>query len=269
MKKVENFDAYSEYRYKKKPQKRAKKGKFLAIFFVIFCLIVIIFFSISFSNFLLVGKVVNINSNVSQIEKTLFCLSLSSHQNKDDALISSKNQQNQGGAGFVYQTNGAFKVVSSIYSSKKDCEKVVSNLNNSNYSCEIIPLNLPQINLKLNLNSSQTKILNESLNLFYKNYQTLYNLSVEFDKQNIDEIKLKSSVKNLQDENAKVCEKYSKNFQQSSFISVLYVKIYLNKINSYLENILCAEENIYLSSATKLAYCEIILDYQNLCNEIL
>lgn len=268
MKKSGEFDAYSQFRYYKKPQKRAKKGKFLAIFFVIFCLFVIIFFSISFSNFLLVGKVVNVNSTAFQSQKTLYCLALSSHQNKNDALISSKNQQNQGGAGFVLQTNGAFKVVSSIYSSKKDCEKVASNLKNSGTSAEIVSITLPQINLKLNLNSLQTQILNESLNLFYKNYQSLYSLSVEFDKQNIDEIKLKSSVKNLQNENEKVCEKYSKNFQQSSLISVLYVKIYLNKINTYLENILNLQENVNLMSATKNAYCQIVFDYITLCKEI-
>ena len=268
MKKSNEYDAYAKYRYNYCSKQKNKKGFLFALFFVVFCISVVVFFSISFSNFLLVNKVVNINSSFIQNAKTLYALCLDNATTIEDAHKKSGDQQKQGGAGFIFQTNNGFKVISSIYSTKTDCEKVKSNLISSGVNVEIIQLTLPAINLKVSLNSSSSQILGEGLNLFYKNYQILYNLSVEFDKQNIDLIKVKSSIKNLQDENSKIVQKYSNQFVKSSNVSILYIKIYLNKINTNLDNLLMGDESINLSSSIKQTYCNIINDYLILCNEI-
>ena len=268
MKKNENFDAYAKYRYTKNTKKTGKKGKVFAILFVVFCLCVVVFFSISFSNFLVVGKIVNINSSFIQDKHTLFALSLASFDNASLANQKSLEQQKQGGAGFVFQTNGAYKVLSSIYPSQKDCQKVASNLGDAGLEAEIIELTLPAVNLKINLSSSSSQIFGEGLNLFFKNYQTLYSLSLDFDKQNIDAIKLKSEIKNLQENNLKVVNDFSNHFLRSSNVSVLYAKIYLNKINTNLENLISTDESVNLSSTIKQTYCKIINDYLTFCKEI-
>lgn len=267
--KKNNYDAYAKYRYNYKPQKYSKKGnKVFAILFVLLCVSVVIFFSISFSNFLVVGKVVNINSSYLLDTKTLYALSLDSVNSLEEANKKSLEQQKQGGAGFVYTVSNSYYLVSSIYASQKDAQKVLENLKSSNIFAKVIKINLPAINLKVSLNSNSTKILSDGLNLFYQNYQSLYNYSLDFDKQNIDLIKLKSLIKDRQNQNLKIINEFSSHFEKSSNIAILYTKIYLNKLNQSLENLQLQDESVNLSSQIKQTYCKIINEYLNLCKEI-
>ncbi|MGN1207839.1 MAG: hypothetical protein ACI4TI_00015 [Christensenellales bacterium] len=267
--KKNDFDAYAKYRFDyKQSKKRSKKHKGFAVFFVLFCLFVVIFFSISFSNFLVVGKVVNAGSTFVQDTKILYALSLNSCSNKSQALELSSEQQKQGGAGFVFESDGKFFVISSIYSSLKDCQKVKQNLSGSGINSDIVKITLLPISIKINLNSSSSTILSQAINSFYENYLTLYKLSIEFDQQKIDVSKLKSSVKNLFESNATILQNFSKCFSTSSNASLLYVKIYLKKANSILENFLSKDESSNLSSEIKQTYCQMINTYFDLCEEI-
>lgn len=262
------YDAYANYYYKYN-----KKGKFktklLTIIFCLFTIMVLVFFSISFSNFLTISKIVNVNSNYIYENKTLYALSLYSTSNKAEANTYSSNIKKQGGAGYVYKNNNSYYVLSSIYKSSGEANKVKNNLQESEVNSEIIKIDIPAINFKASLTTNSSKILSEGVGLFYNNYLDLYNLSVEFDKQNIDTIKAKSKINDIYNQNQKTIQNFNNHFNQSTNVYILYVKIYLNKLNNNINDLLNLDDSENLSSFIKETYCNIIGEYLNLYKEML
>lgn len=262
------YDAYANYYYKYN-----KKGKFktklLIILFCLFTIMVVVFFSISFSNFLTISKIVNVNSNYIYENRTLYALSLYSSNNKTEVNTYSDNIKKQGGAGYVYKNNDIYYVLSSIYKSSGEANKVKNNLQENGVNSEIIKIEIPAINFKATLTTNSSKILSEGVGLFYNNYSDLYNLSVEFDKQNIDTIKAKSKINDMHNQNLKIVKNFSNYFNQSTNVYILYVKIYLNKLNSVINDLLNLDDSENLSSSIKETYCNIIGEYLNLYKEML
>ena len=268
--KKNSFDPYAKYHYKQKQKKSTNnsKSKVLAILFVVLSLAVVIFFSISFSNFLLVGKVVNINNSFVSTPKKVFALSLNSTMSKGDATQKAEQQQLQGGAGYVLEINGNYQVISSIYPTQNECDKVRNALLAQNPNAQTICLTLPQVVIKSNFSSAQSQSLNNSLNMFYSTYLSLYNLSNQYDTQKIDQITLKTSIQSLKEQNQKVIQDFQKSFSQSSVVAIIYAKIYLNKTNQVISNLLLGFETQISSSSLKKAYTSVIDLYLSFCDEI-
>ena len=262
------YDAYSNYYYHYK-QKGKVKSKILAILFCLISIFIVIFFSISFSNFLTISKIVNINTNYIYENKVLYGLSLYQTNKIDDANTFSVDVKKQGGAGYVYKNNDIYYVLSSIYKSSGEANKVKNNLQENGVNSEIIKIEIPAINFKATLTTNSSKILSEGVGLFYNNYSDLYNLSVEFDKQNIDTIKAKSKINDMYNQNLKIVQNFSNYFNQSTNLYILYVKIYLNKLNSVINDLLNLDDSENLSSSIKGTYCNIIGEYLNLYKEML
>lgn len=263
--KKDSFDPYAKYRYK---SNKKKHSKLYAVMFVSFCLIVVSIFSFCFSNFLVVGKVVNTNNIFVSSKKTVFALSLYSTSSKQDAISKSKQQNELGGAGYVFFANGAYKVISSIYPTQTECEKVRQNMLSTNPNCEILQIVLPQIKIKSSFSTKSEQSLLNSLELFYSTYFSLYNLSNQFDTQQIDQTTLKAKVLNLKQQNQMVINTFSSNFSTSTITAILQIKIYLNKSTQVLQNFLSLLESQIDASSTKKAYTEIVDLYLELCDEI-
>ena len=267
--KKERFDPYSNYYYKENIKKN-RKAKFLTLLFVVLSISIVIFFSISFSNFLTISKIVNVNSNYIFEDKTLYGLSLKTTNNFNDAEAESDNIKQQGGAGFILN-NGAneFKIISSIYSTEKDAKSVKSNLSNNGIDSEIVKIKLPAFNFKVNLSTKSTQVLSNGINIFFTSYKKLYDLSVDYDSKKIDYTNLKTSLNNLYNDNKEIIKEYNLNFTNSSNIYILYVKIYLNKVNDIISKLQIKDESYNLSSEIKYAYCNVLNFYLDLYNEML
>ena len=265
--KKERYDAYSNYYYKI-DKKKNRKTKVLSIFFIILSILIVVFFSISFSNFLVVAKIVNINTNYIYETRTLFALSLFETDKIDDAETKAKEIKKQGGAGYIYKPEDKIFVLSSIYDNKKDAIKVKTNLDNSGITSSIVEIELPKIDFKINLSSKSSKILNKGIELFYSNYKNLYNLTVSFDMNEIDFIAAKNNVNDLLQDNKQTVNEYINNFNQPSNIYILYVKFYLNRLNDILNDLLKKDETTNFSSEMKYSYCCVVNCYLNLFDEM-
>lgn len=262
------YDAYSNYYYHYK-QKGKVKSKILAILFCLISIFIVIFFSISFSNFLTISKIVNINTNYIYENKVLYGLSLYQTNKIDDANTFSVDVKKQGGAGYIYLDNMTYYVLSSVYKTNQDAQKVKNNLESNGFTTSVVKIELKNINFKANLSQKSSKVLGESLNLFYENYVSLYNISVEYDKQNIDLIKVKEKYNNLASSNAKKIETFNNYFNSSTNVYILYVKIYLNKLNNIIKNGVNLDESVNVSSFIKDSYCKCLKEYINLYNDML
>jgi len=267
--KKERFDPYSNYYYKFN-KKKNRRAKLLTILFVILSLSIVVFFSISFSNFLTLSKIVNINSNYIVEDKTLYAISLYSTNNLNEAESKSENIKLQGGAGYILNTGAnEYKILSSVYIHQKDAKSVKNNLESNGTICEIVNLTMPAFNFKISLTSLSQKILNNGINLFYSNYKTLYNLSVEFDSNKINHTTLKTSLNNLYNSNKKTIDEYNSKFSSSNNVYILYVKIYLNRLNDIILDLTNKDESFNISSEIKYTYCSVLGCYFNLYNEML
>lgn len=261
------YDAYANYYYNYN-KKGKTKNKILAILFVIVSIAIVVFFSISFSNFLTISKIVNINTNYINEPKTLYAISLFKSQKSDDAFTYAQDVKKQGGAGYVYNYNSSYYVITSVYKTISDANKVKNSLQDNSINAELISIDLPSLNLKATLSTKSREVLTNSLNLFYNSYSKLYKLSIEYDKQNIDLIKIKEEFKTLFDDNNKTIQNYNTYFNQSTNVYVLYTKIYLNKLNNLIKNCESVDESVNISSFIKETYCKCLAEYLNLYNEI-
>lgn len=261
---------YSKYYYKPQKNQTRKKLKlnFSVVFFVLALILVVGFFSYAFSNFLTIGKIVNINTNFITTGKTFYAVSLETEKTIQSANERAKEYKQKGAAGYVYNAGATeYKILSSAYTNKNDAQAVLENLKQSGISAEIIELKLFPINLKISLNSNSSEILKKGLNLFYSNYLSLYNLGNKLDQNKLDETSVKKEINNIINENESVIKEISKTFSSSSNIAVLYSKIYLEQINKVLNKLLTTE-NLF-SSEIKYSYFEIIFQYLNLQDEIM
>lgn len=267
--KKERFDPYSNYYYKLNKRKN-RKTKFLTILFVILSISIVIFFSISFSNFLTISKIVNVNSNYIFEDKTLFALSLDIAKTLIEAENKSDNIKKQGGAGFIYNNGGnEFKIISSIYLTEKDAKSVQNNLENNGINAEIVNIKLPAFNFKINLSSKSTEVLSKTINLFYINYKTLYDLSLEYDSKTLDFTNFKSKTNLLYNENEEIIKNFNSHFKTSNNINILYIKIYIKRLNEIIKQLETMDESTNISSEIKYAYCNILNQYLSLYNEML
>ncbi|MBO5888785.1 MAG: hypothetical protein J6Q58_01440 [Clostridia bacterium] len=267
--KKQRFDPYSNYYYKLNKRKN-RRAKLFTILFVLFSISIVIFFSISFSNFLTVSKIVNINSNFIYEDKSVYALSLDTSNNLSEAESKSESIKKQGGAGYILNKGAnEFKIISSIYLSEKDAKSVKENLENNGTICEIIKINLPALNFKVSVTNKSSEILNNGISIFYSSYKKLYNLSVDYDSNKIDLVALKTSLNNLQSENQKIIDKFNVKFNMSNNIYILYVKIYLQRANDIIKNLESLDESVNFSSEIKYAYCNILNQYIDLYNEML
>jgi len=265
--KKQRYDAYANYYYKV-DKKKKRKAKFLSILFVIISILIVIFFSFSFSNFLIVSKIVNINSNFIYEDKTLYAVSLYSNVKTNELSGKVDEIQKQGGAGFIFEENDKFFILSSIYDNKKDALKVQNNLKNSGIESEILEIILPKIDFKISLTSYSINKLNNALELFFNSYKNLYNLSVSYDSKEMDIVEIKSNINNLIATNNQVINEYINNFNKASNVYILYVKIYLNQLIDILKDLNLKDESSNFSSEIKYSYCKVIDCYLNLFNEM-
>ena len=268
MKKTD-FSGYSKYGYKNKNYKSAKKGKFFSVFCAIIAIVVIAFFSISFSNFLIIGKVVNINSNHIVNSKLLYGISLESHSTYKECEASIESYVKQGTAGHIFKCNNEYKILSSIYKTKKDAESVKNNLLKVGQEAEVIEIVLPSINLKTSLTTKSREALTSALDVFYESYLNLYEMSIQYDKQEIDIIKVKSLTKSYIESNTKILNDFTKYFSISSNACILYIKIHIQHVNNVLNKIVNCDISQNFSSLIKSSYCQIVETYIDLSEEIL
>lgn len=261
-----NLTGYEQYYYKQGKRKSGRKS-FFAFLFVIIVISVVIFFSISFSQFLTVSKVVNVNTNYIVTEKYVYGLSLGNFSKTEDANNFSDDLKKQGGAGAIYFEN-EYKVLSSIYPTINEAKSVQKNLKELGTESEIVKICLNPLNFNVNLSSNSQKILSESINLFYNSYKSLYDYSILFDKKEIDAIKAKENIFSLLERNKKIIEKYNDYFKTSSNVCILYTKIYLSKLNQIVSNLNNCDEKSNLSCEIKNSYCDVIFLYINFTNDI-
>ena len=241
------------YTYKKETQHKNNKKKKPGAKFFIFVIIVILIVVVIYTGVRFFRKRVVNN------ERYLYAINILTTNNFDEANLTSEYVKNQGAGGYVYACDNEYVVLLSCYSSEEDANKVMSNLNENGYKVSLYKIEFPSY--KSNENN-----FTKAVDVFFDTYKELYNLSVKYDKNEIENEDFKNNLKMLISKNEQIFNDFNKYYEGSSVKGIIYTKIYLQFLNDNLNELYNKNNN--LSSEIKSHYFYVIFLYKQLLQNI-
>lgn len=232
-------------------------------FFATFSIILGILLSLSLG-YLLSTFIVSTNlfqtSKVETVEKTYYLMSIAQFDNEQD--IQKEQYQSQNCAGYIYENNGKFHVIASIYKNENDAELVKNSLKNNGYSPEILKISIDKLTVSGNFSTEEENILKNCLNIKETIFDNLYDIAISLDTNIYNETQAK----------LKINETYStlitaqNNFEtiiKNNSAETTKMKECFTNIDTFLQNL--TNENYSsatqtLSSLIKETYCKILLE---------
>lgn len=191
--------------------------------------------------------------------QTFFAISTNKFDTLGEAEKFSADEQKNSNAGFVYEFDNHFYILSSAYENKADAEKVLNTIQSK--SAEIIKIELPRQKFEGEFTSQEKEILSTCLKEDFQIFKLLYNIAISLD----------TKVTNDSEAKIECNEIYSTHIKnQANFETISSQKdLDLNSIKTDLEkngeilNELISEktENTdqTLSSLIKFTYLKILL----------
>ena len=243
------------YTYKKEKikNKKSKTKKRRNIFTIIISLILL--GVISF----LGAKLFIYFNNTTEDIRYVYALNILSTSSYDEAVLTSDYIKNQGASGYIFYNENKYDVLLSCYYAEQDAEKVMNNLNQNGYKISLKKIEFP-------IKKMDEQNFTNALNCFYDSYLKLYNISIEFDKNNLSLQGFKDSVNMLISENEEIINSFNEFYKGSSVSKVIYTKIYLDMLQNNLKQLSSKQSN--LSSEIKSHYFYVIFLYQQLLQNI-
>ena len=251
-----------------------KKYKKLNIgkLFTIITSLVVICLSLSmadlFSSLITVGGFTFTSNDISLPKYNVYAISLSSTETAALAQQQSETIKNQGGAGYIYLDNSKYYIITSIYENESDAIKVKDALKSSNKPAEIITISILPITISSNLLGEEKAVLEESLNIFKKTYIQLYDISVSLDTAVINEVAAKLSINELGSEINKILTNFSTVFDNETSNNFLIIKLKLNELFKYLNDLISINANYPITSQIKETYCKVLILYKSLSSTL-
>lgn len=119
---------------------------------------------------------------------SIYFVSTSKSQVENESRTIGKDIMKNGGAGYVWQKENYFYVISSAYENKNDADLVSTQLKNNKIENEVFEVKFDSVNLACPNNTPESKsMLTTALNSFHSTYQNLFDLSVSLDTNIITE----------------------------------------------------------------------------------
>lgn len=240
------------YTYKKEKRKsKFNRRGLLKVFFVILILLILC------GTYFLVKTFCLKKDNVTNV----YAVATKANSGNEQEIASEIKLQ--GGAGFVCNKDENCYVFFSCYKTLLDAQKITDALNENGYQVEIITMCM---SANMNNLSIKNKNFGKYFNLFYENYCKLYDLSIEFDKNNINMENLNDSIEQLLIYDNNFINEFNSQLNSSANSIAIYLKIYLNNLVEQLQNLKTKTTNV--SSEIKFAYFNVIDIFQQLLQNI-
>lgn len=191
-----NFFYYDDVKMVKKPFKKRLKG-FLKFF--IFCVIVvgIVLSSLFLSKSLAVGNISNVlvygGTDIKIDKRDMFAISMGKYNNRSEAEGVALGLAIQGGGGYIWENDGEYLVLGSVYSSSDLANSVLTNLSSSKYSISIFKITMPKVSLSFeNKENKSVGTIKDAIEHFENVYSKIYDYSIMFDKSEINNLAISS-----------------------------------------------------------------------------
>lgn len=202
------------------------------------------------------------SSTVSAQNQTIYALSLQKSEDKSQ-IESKKNElQAQNGAGFVYEKDNCFYLLSSLYENVNDAELVKNNLKNSGIESEILTIALDSQKIEGAFSNDEKTVLSNTLKATYETFKKLYDVAISLDTNLIDKSKAKLNTSEIFSSLVALKTNFETIFEQKDKqLELLNTK--LTDACAVLSNLVSEQyesQNQTFSSLIKLSYCKILLE---------
>ena len=226
--------------YLKKRVKRNKNFKLRSIIFSFLLTVVFLFFILNLSD-IFSSLITNRGSLFSskKIECSsynVYAVSITHFDNEIQANQAAIQVSNQGGAGVVYH-NAEFFVLTSCYPTLAYAQEVSENLKALGHNSKIVCLNVEEI--LCDYKGKNSSLFLNSFQIYKSCFNTLYELSLQLDKKQVDYIDVNSNLmqkikqtQSLKNQLENLTQESDKELKQTSLI---YLTELENILNSGIE----------------------------------
>ena len=211
------------------------------------------------SNVLVVAGLFSNTNSVFVEKQSFFAISVAESETQQNLQEKQTQLQSQNGAGFVYEKDGKFFLLASVYENKADAELVKNNLKNQELQAEILTLDFSSQQLDGNFSADEKLVLLQCLKAKTETFKKLYDVAISLDTSVLDNTKAKLACNNI----------FSQHVSTKTNFETIFKNKNLQNLEEELKNIetqlssLIAEnyenENQTFSSLIKLTYCKILL----------
>lgn len=247
-----------------------KKTKFFVSFFILLSVALAIGFAELFSSLITIGDFAFISSSQNKISGfDVYAVATNKTIDEESAQNMKKDIQNKNGAGYVYEKDGLFYILTSAYESENDAIKVCESLKNQNIDCEIVKIVVDELKLDLTLSNQDKTVLNNSINIFKSCFQKIYDISVSLDTNIKNETECKLEISNVKSELSKVISDFEACFNSKLTQDFVYLKLKLDDLNDLLQGLYENNlgQSVSFSSVLKHSYIEIIMLNIDICKQ--
>ena len=236
-------------------QKNSSRFFIISTFVISFALCLVL--ADFFSNLITIKAFNGITSTSKISGFSVYSIALGKYSNKTNATESAKNLQKQSGAGFVWENDEFFYVLSSAYLEENDCKLVKSNLEKNGLEPEIFLIEIPSITINTNYNPNELNEITSALNAYKTAYENLYDISIALDtsiKTESESRILLSDVLNLVN---KTKLSFDTVFNSQPNSDALNIKLSLYELSQIINNLCEFKETSNQTFSSKIKYCYI------------
>ena len=201
-------------------------------------------------------------SVVSSDSQNLYAISMASSTSENDLTSQKENLQSQNGAGYIYEKDGNFYLIASIYENYNDAELVKNNLKTNGIEAEILTITLDTIQIEGNFTVDEKTMLSNGIKSSVETFKNLYDVAISLDTSVFDKTKAKIECNTIYSNNVSIKANFDTYFKDTKDDNLKKLQSTLTKTNDYLSNLISENYDTQtqtFSSLIKQTYCEILL----------
>lgn len=188
-------------------------------FFIIsLCLVFLIACTIA-ANYLSLA-IVRTNSTNESVNSSAFdvyMLTLAKSQVKAEAESMASDYQKVGAGGYIWEQDGYFYVVSSVYANKNDAILVQNSVKaNQGFDSEIITVHFDEIVVNGSFSSEEKKVIAKAISACYDFYYNIYDVAISLDTAVYNEISARLAVNSAHNSLSNIYDDFNTLFDGTS-----------------------------------------------------
>ncbi len=247
-----------------------KKSKFLTLFITVLCIAICLSCAELFSSLITVGAFsYSKNNEAKQQAFSLYSIYIYTAQTKSQADEMSSITRKKNGAGYIYQSDTGYLILTSCYENQNDAQKVIANLAENGIEGKLLEIKYDEIKFTAKLNETEKNTLTQSVQIYKNLYKKLYDLSVSVDTNLLTEIKAKNNLNDIIKDFLSKKQDFESIFNQRLTSAILKLKISLGNLSTILDNLYeYSSIEFPYSSQIKNSYFQILDEYSKLSKSI-
>lgn len=237
--------------------------KKLSFPFLIICLGIILCVMLSSIFFSIKQTIMTNNSatTFNSISYNIYFLTINKSQNENEAILLGKDSMSNGNSGYIWESDGAFYLISSAYKNENDATLVKNKLQKENIASEILKINFPSVKISSDFSFDEREIITKALNSLHLCYENLYDIAISLENGLTNETGATLSISSTLTNFVNTKNQFETIFKNSSLPFISTIKSYLISTHESL-SLLLEKTSITpaqtFNSLIKYRYCEIL-----------